>query len=231
MRPHPKDSKSSKAAKDRPEAVVLVDFDNWKGSRPLNSETDAEILLGEIAEISSWVVRHSFPRAETAQIRLYGGWIDRNSDHTRRADFVTRAAPRYRRKRQGIRIIMNLAFAIASCTATQCNNHEVIGTWTEKGQDMVDMMIAVDAAFFSKQPDFCGIVIVSNDADLQPAALFAAWIADHAHGADIVWYHTTNFPNESMLIHHGVHLPKRTESPISRHTTDLSVANRNGGAT
>jgi hypothetical protein len=168
---------------------VLVDWDNFKGRRHMNSRIDAQILLNQLGEFLHASIHDNFNHVQHIDLRLYGGWIDGESYATRRAELVTEVVGEVvqcLRRRWKVPTRISLSRSLSVCgSSVACADHALIGTWTGSGQDMVDGMITADAIHLSLQRKV-GIVVVSSDQDLLPGIVLASSYAEKSESM-VVW--------------------------------------------
>jgi len=164
-------------------AVALVDFDNLEvaGIIPAkwtrySSSSDALVLLQLLCEHLAAAAQNQSALTRELRIRLYGGWVDEISLLSRKAELV-RSQIRFLPQRFGsLRLYSQLVLV-----SPYAPRHRLLGTVRLQSkpprQKMVDGMMTCDAIYFSGLPDH-NIILVSDDEDLVPACLAAAFRSD-----------------------------------------------------
>ena len=151
-------------------AVALVDYDNVKIREDRNAG-DVELNLGALVPTIVSEAGRALDQPGELLLRLYGGWIDEQGQHTPRAQWLLVGLSWYR-GRSGPTLVKPTLVTSLACS----NSATLIGTVrrTPKGlrQKMVDNIIAVDAQFFARDRGL-PVVVFSDDDDLVPAALAA----------------------------------------------------------
>lgn len=147
---------------------ALVDYDNAKTIRREIAVTDVHQNLEEIAARVAGIRRDLFPGCNDVAIRLYGGWIDRNGNHTALANGVLSGINRIRGRREGARIHPEIAYNLLDSKL-----RPLVGTVRAGEQKMVDTLLVCDASYIA-HTYACPMLVLSNDSDVLPGVLNAA---------------------------------------------------------
>jgi hypothetical protein len=149
-------------------AVVLIDYDNVK----LSTERNVGDVGANLADVLPVVVKEAIEalsNPEELLVRVYGGWIDENGRHSRRAEWLLTELSWYR-GRSGPTIVKPSLVTSLACRTMDTLVGTVRQTPSGARQKMVDNLLAIDAMYFARD---CGhaIMVFSDDEDLVPAAL------------------------------------------------------------
>jgi hypothetical protein len=156
-------------------AVALVDYDNVKIQEERNAG-DVDINLAALVPIIVSEAEKALDQPKELLIRVYGGWIDEQGQHSLRAQWLLVGLGWYRGRSGGTIVKPTLVTSLACRTSDT-----LIGTVRKSlsggtRQKMVDNLIAVDAQYLSRDRNL-PIVVFSDDDDLVPAALAASSMA------------------------------------------------------
>lgn len=103
------------------------------------------------------------------ECRLYDGWLDWRGDPTEKHHRARRLLPRLLGVEQRVRLLPQIATSLA-CRP----DAELTGTYKNRGQKMVDQMLAQDALYLSKLGQYDHLLVIANDDDYVPAMLAIA---------------------------------------------------------
>lgn len=161
--------------------LALIDYDNVR-TRDEHNMRDVESNLLEIVPTVVAEARREFHSPRELLMRVYGGWVDEQSQHTRRGEWVLVGLTWYR-GRSGSTIVKP-----ALATSLACRTRDMlVGTarQTPKGprQKMVDNMLAVDVRHFGRDIG-AQVMVYSDDDDLVPGLLSTT---AHDHPVRVHW--------------------------------------------
>ena len=158
--------------------LALIDFASvCTGPRSDAGVRDALDLVAEL--ISEMVSRFgSGHDVHEVQCRLYGGWRDVTGKPTEHLVWVIRHLGRLRGLRGRMRIVPTVAEALACAPRKQLR-----ATYRNRGQKMVDGMLAMDAHRYARFAEHSRIIVVSDDDDFVPVVLAITVETD----ASVVW--------------------------------------------
>ncbi|MEU0937235.1 hypothetical protein [Embleya sp. NPDC005971] len=178
--------------------VALIDFHN------LDPRATTRPTIQDGLELAAELVREIFspgmgtlPRnAVEVECRIYDGWLNRAGGYMEKYRITSSLLDTVLSLEKGVRILPRLATSLACSPGSM-----LTGTYKNKGQKMVDQMLAQDAHYYSEQEDYDRILVIANDDDYVPAMIAAAtrW------GKPIVW------------------LRKRSSTPHDAHFAALNV--------
>jgi hypothetical protein len=151
-------------------AVALVDYDNVKIQDDRNAG-DVGINLADLVPLVVSEAGRALDHPKELLIRVYGGWIDEQGQHSRRAQWLLVGLGWYR-GRSGPTIVKPTLVTSLACRNSDTLIGTVRQTPTGLRQKMVDNIIAVDAQYFACDRRL-PVVVFSDDDDLVPAALAA----------------------------------------------------------
>ena len=148
-----------------PPSVALVDFASVCTSAKVDSVVrDSLDLLGVlIREVVK--SRLSAGTTHEVDVRLYGGWRDISGQPTEQRVWITRHLNRLRSIQDRVRLVPTVVDSILSAP-----RFELHGTYKNRGQKMVDVMIVEDAHSVAQMPGTI-LMLVSDDDDFVPAML------------------------------------------------------------
>jgi len=155
-------------------AVALVDYDNVKIQEDRNAG-DVGINLSDLVPTVVSEAARALDHPKELLVRFYGGWIDEQAQHSRRAQWLLVGLSWYR-GRSGPTIVKPTLVTSLACRTSDTLIGTVRQTPTGLRQKMVDNIIAVDAQYFARDRGL-PVVVFSDDDDLVPAALAAGSIA------------------------------------------------------
>jgi hypothetical protein len=159
-------------------AVALVDYDNVKIQEDRNAG-DVGINLADVVPTVVAEAVRALDQPKELLIRIYGGWIDEQGQHSRRAQWLLVGLGWYR-GRSGRTIVKPTLVTSLACRTSDTLIGTVRQTSTGPRQKMVDNIIAVDAQYFARDRSL-PVVIFSDDDDLVPAALATSSMAAALH--------------------------------------------------
>lgn len=152
------------------EAKVLVDYDNIRRSWPEESAYDTERNLVRLTELLTNECRASLPDLKEIELRIYGGWILKNGQYSRRAQYLLSKLHVARKRYSDILVSPELCFRMAGYPHSR-----FIGTLRDDRmppqQKMVDTIIAIDTITLSED---WAVFVATDDDDLIPAVAAAA---------------------------------------------------------
>ncbi len=125
--------------------VALVDVANVCPERGEQDHLDALILIGLMVRAACSDPGAKRQRVVEVDCRLYGGFRDVNGSPTERRSWLTRHLNELRGLQGGVRIVPTIAEHIVTAPDAL-----LVGTYSNRGQKMVDAMVAEDLGAFSR---------------------------------------------------------------------------------
>lgn len=154
---------------DAQPALVLVDLNN------VDPTAKTEPTVRDVLDLLSVLIRgvlfppgrRSSRTALDVECRLYDGWIDRVGTKMEKYRLVDNLRPEsLEGLASGIRVNVTLVTSLAAMPGA-----ELRGTYINRGQKMVDQMLAQDLAFYCRDNTYGNISLIASDADYTPVAL------------------------------------------------------------
>lgn len=145
-------------------AVALVDYDNVK--REFEDKiSDVSINLSIMIPNLTHKIGSMVPEVEEIRFRLYGGWSYRDGQSTIQCAWLLSEISKFSRRYGKIRANCSLARELIARS-----DLELVGTYRDKGQKMVDGMLTSDLIYLSNKRD-SSVVVVSDDDDFVPGVI------------------------------------------------------------
>lgn len=153
-----------------------MDYDNatngLREQRLSDAAANLQWVFDVVTKYVALRVSSRYGRISELQVRLYGGWLDERGQATGRADWIYRVVGDMRGRRNGVRVLPQVATTIASCP-----DDALIGLCRKRAgsreQKMVDTMMTVDLLHFAQERDAI-LLVMSDDDDMVPGVLAAA---------------------------------------------------------
>lgn len=150
-------------------SVALVDlFNVGPGAR---TDHDYEDLMNHVGDLVRRVLVPPVPVGHVHDVdcRLYGGFMDRTGAVTEQFVRTQRQLRTLTGIQERIRIRPQLVRSLA-CLSMR----PLIGTYKNRGQNMVDQMLGQDLLYYAYGVDYDYILLIANDDDYVPTVLTAA---------------------------------------------------------
>lgn len=154
------------ARRDPHPTIALIDVASVYPSP--QSEAEYRDGIDLIDELVRRVVAARRSTDDVAEVvcRLYGGWYARDGTPMQQRVWLLRNIRRFGGLRSGVRLIPELADSLAYAPSAV-----LWGTYKNKGQKMVDHMLALDGIYYARTGDHDSLLVISDDEDFLPAVL------------------------------------------------------------
>lgn len=142
-----------------------------------SERNSGDVLTGLLSIFDSLfrMLRASTTEYDEIRARFYGGWLHEDGRWTERADWMRSELRALRGRRDGIRVLPELAVALISIPARGLRGTARIRTDRSAysfEQKMVDTLLSTDLVLLNPAVDE-DILVISDDEDLVPAVMAA----------------------------------------------------------